>query len=179
MPTLVESWGGPLSNTYVNLTDADSYITNAIYDSAAWTAATTTQREIALIEATIAIDRANYLGSRYFPDQRLRFPRASYWEAARPFTAVGTPDSVYQVNMKFDVERAACYQALFICRNGGRNPHAENIAAGIKAVSEAVGPIKEFTQYATGSGGGSAQLLAQETIDLLAPYREGRRIFRG
>lgn len=179
MATLVESWGGNGSNVYVNLTNANSYITTAIFDSSAWTSATTAQQQAALVEATIDIDRMNYIGTKYYPDQTLQFPRAFYVSPLYPYTQIGTPNSILQTQMKNDVERACCYQALFICRNAGRNEHAERIAQGISALSEGVGPIKEFVQYgAAGKGIQKPQVLDRSAIDLLSRWREGPRVWR-
>jgi hypothetical protein len=180
MATLIESWGGSGSNVYISLTAAHSYITNAIYDSSAWSDATTAQREAALIEATIHVDRLTFIGRRYYPDQRLAMPRAVDNSIRYPFTTIGTPSSILQTQMKDDVERATCYQALYICRNAGRNIHNERIQSGISALSEAVGPIKEFVQYngsAAKTGGGP--ILCQDTLDLLSRWRQGRRVVRG
>lgn len=179
MATLVDSWGGNGSNVYVSHTAADSYITSAIYDASAWTAATTAQQQAALLEATIDIDRINFVGTRYFPDQSLAMPRAFSQGRYSAWTQIGTPDGVLQAQMKSDVERACCHQALFICRNAGRNEHAERIQQGISAVSEGIGPVKEFTQYgAAGKGISKAQILDQKTLDLLARWREGPRVWR-
>lgn len=181
MADLIDTWGGSTSNVYVGLTAAHSYITSAIYDSTAWTDATTAQREAALIEATIQIDRGHYVGSRYYSDQRLEFPRSLDYGAYRhPFTEIGTPFSTLQAQMKNDVERACCYQALFVARNGGRNLSAERINAGIRSYSEKVGPIQEFVMYGQGqSGAAKAQLLDHTARDILARWREGRKIYRG
>jgi hypothetical protein len=178
MATIVDSWGGNGSNAYVSLTAAHSYITNAIYDASAWTDATTSQREAALIEATIDIDRLHWVGSRYYPDQRLEFPRTLASHRVYPYTTVGSPDSVLQSQMKNDVERATCYQALYIARNAGRNEHAERIQQGIRAISENVGPIKEFVSYSGPGGAAVPQILDQRVVDILARWRAQPRLFR-
>lgn len=180
MATLIESWGGVGSNVYVSLSAANSYITTAIYDSAAWTDATTAQRQAALVEATIQIDRMNFVGSRYYSDQKLEMPRALTFGRYQGFrTTAGTPDSVLQQQMQSDVERATCYQALYVCRNSGRNVHNERIQQGITALSEGVGPVKEFVQYGGSAGKtGRAAVLSQDTLDLLSRWVESAKIWR-
>lgn len=176
MATLIESWGGNGSNVYVGLTEANSYITNAVFDPAAWTACTTAQQQAALMEATLQIDRGTFLGGRYYSDQKLKFPRSV---GGQSYTEIGSPSSTLQAQMKSDVERACCYQALFICRNSGRNTDAERIQAGISAFSESIGPVKEFVQYgAAGKGIQNAQILVQDARDLLGRWRVDPSVYR-
>lgn len=161
---------------YIALTAAASYIESYVYDPSAWTDATTAQRQAALAEATINIDRGHYLGVPYYTTQRLKFPRGN----VTAYTEVGTPSTILQQQMKEDVERACCYQALFICRNAGRNEHNEAIQAGIRAKSESMGPIKEYVQYGASAGGkAQAQVLCQEVLDLLGRWRAPPRVYRG
>lgn len=174
------TWGGNAANAYVSYTEADSYVTTAVYDSAAWTDATSAQRNAAILEATVMIDRLTYVGERYYADQRLAFPRGLDRYDPYPYTRVGTPDSILQQQMKDDVQRANALQALHICRLGGRDTHAERIASGIKAFSEKVGPVSEYVAYGGGQGGSAAtpQRLSQDVLDLLAKWRTSRQIRR-
>jgi hypothetical protein len=182
MATLIESWGGSNSNVYANLTEVHSYLTTALFEYAAWTDATA-QREAAILMATVQIDRMHYVGDKFYSTQKLKFPRAlpgrsNGWTNFIE-TEIGTPFSTLQSQMQDDVKRATAYQALHICRQGGRDLDAERIAAGIRSYSEQVGPVKEFAQYGgVTSGQVSTQRLCPDAMDILGRWRTSRPIYR-
>lgn len=73
--------GGVNANSYLTVAEADALnLTRPNYgagsEAARWTAATTTQKEQALISATDDIDAHIRVGLPWDNDQRLRFPRA-------------------------------------------------------------------------------------------------------
>lgn len=176
--TLISSWGGPDSNSYIDLTQANSFITTAIIDYSGWTALTTPQREAALIQASRDIDSRQYIGARYYFDQRLEFPRVL--NSAFPFnrTTTGTiTQDVVQKRMQGQVQEATAQQAAFIAKNSGASQHAENIQAGIVSISESVGPIREFVQYGANARVSSARF-SVEALQLLQDWMTGRRIYR-
>ena len=176
--TVVATWGGASDNSYISFTAANSYLPSAVVDPAAWTSASTTQREAALMEATRDIDSKQYIGQRYFPDQRLEFPRSSNTGDSWPynFTSTATPNfDIEQARAQVAIEQATCYQALWILRNSGRNYHSERIASGVKSFSEAVGPISESATY----GGGTIERLCPEALSIIAPWITGKRAVRG
>src|SRR4051812_41110491 len=115
------TWGGSDSNSYIDLATADSFITEAVVDPAAWTVATTTQQSAALREATRDIDSQEYLGCRYYEDQMLQFPRefVNGWPWNRVTSGGSTVYSIEQHRMQVAVEQATCYQAVSILRRGG------------------------------------------------------------
>ena len=66
--------------------------------------------------------------------------------------------------MRLSVERACCWQAVWILRYAGRNIHHERIAAGITNFSAEVGPIHESYAYTKGR----PQPICTEALELLA-----------
>ena len=165
---LVSTWGGSASNSYVAYTEAASFITTSIVDFAAWTNATTVQREAALIEATRDIDVLDFTGERYTSYQKLSFPRCFDWN-----TSVSTSD-LDQVILKEQVQKAVSHQALWILRQSGRNTHAERIATGIAAISETIGPIHESVTYA----GRTSMRICPEAVSYLNQWLSARKVYR-
>jgi len=176
--TLIASYGGPDSNSYIDVTQANSFIRTAIIDNAAWIALTSAQKQAALIQASRDIDSRTYLGTRYYYEQRLEFPRQirSAFPYDRASTETLTQD-VVQKRMRETVQEACAQQANYIARNGGRNKDAENIQNGIVSISESVGPIREFVQYGKHARVSSARF-SHEALQLLQEWMVGRRIYR-
>lgn len=182
---LDSTWGGSASNSYISATGAHSFLLTFVYDTTAWTDSTTLQREAALAEATVTIDQFQYISNRFYPDQRLAFPRSypglSVWPQDN---GNSTSDSVFQANMKDIVERACAYQALHICRLGGIDSDLENQARGLTSYSEEVGPVRESASYSgnSSSRGGfinPAARMNPQALGLLGPYRTTKKILRG
>lgn len=159
--TIVASWGSPDANSYVELSEANTFITTNAYDPLGWTSATTIQREAVLLQACRDINSREYLGRPLYPDQALPFPRASEQYAA--------------TRMERAVKQAQCLQALFLSRNDGKNEHAERISMGIKQVSERIGPISESYTYA----GNKLGVLCADAISALGPWLSSRKAVRG
>lgn len=176
--TLIASWGGTLAggtNSYVNFTDADSFITTGVPEFGAWTNASTDQKSSALIQATMDIDSKDYIGGRYYYDQFLKFPRQL--NLSFPWNRTSTSSTVFSVEharMQEHTKRAACMQALWLLRNKGHLLHAERIAQGIETMSEEIGPMKNFIKYAAKT----PPKLCQESMTLLQPWMNQRRIYR-
>jgi hypothetical protein len=61
---------------YGSLVFADSYFDNRL-DSDCWVQAIVKDRQSALIAATRLIEKLNYAGNKYLPDQMLQFPRGT------------------------------------------------------------------------------------------------------
>ena len=176
--TLISSWGGPDSNSYINVSQANSFIRSAVFDNDAWMVLDNTQKQAALIQATRDIDGRQYLGHRYFYEQALEFPRQL--RSAFPYNRTSTEtltQDVIQLRMQRSVQEACAQQALFIARQGGRNRHAENIQNKIAGISESVGPIREFVQYGQKATTGGMKL-SVDSVQLLQEWLVGRRIFR-
>lgn len=176
--TLVSSYGGPDSNSYIDVTQANSFIRTAIIDNAAWIGLTSQQKQAALIQASRDIDSRQYIGHRYYYEQRLEFPRQL--RSAFPYNRTSTEtltQDVIQKRMRETVQEATAHQANFIARNRGRNQAVEDIQNGITSVSESIGPIREFVQYGKRANVNSARFSA-EALQLLQEWMTGRRIFR-
>lgn len=176
--TLIASWGGPDSNAYIDVTQANSFIKSVVFDPAEWNALSSAQKQAAIMTATHDIESRQYVGHRYYYDQHLEFPRQM--RSQFPFnrtTAATITQDVTQKRMQKNVQEACAWQAFFVARNGGINLHAERIQAGIRGISESVGPIREFIQYGTRNSTGSARL-DQRALALLQPWMTGRKIYR-
>jgi hypothetical protein len=176
--TLIASWGGTGSNAYINISQANSFIRSAIIDNTAWIALSTTQKEAALIQATRDIDSKQYIGFRYYYEQRLEFPRQL--RSAFPYNRTSTEtltEDIVQVRMRGEVQEACAQQANYIARNGGRNIHAERVQNHIVGWSESVGPMREFIQYGQKATAGGMRI-TPEANQLLQDWVMGRRIYR-
>ena len=66
--------GGVAANSYVSQAAASSYFAGRL-DTAEWTAASSADKDAALMMATARLETETYQGSRVFVDQRLSWPR--------------------------------------------------------------------------------------------------------
>lgn len=177
MATIISSWGATESNCYIAWEDANTYIRDSVIDITDWAQADRRKQEAALIQATLDVDSRQYVGSRYYSDQKLEFPRqmtVTYpWD--RTGTALTNTDAV-QARCKSDVERACCVQALSLLRSAGRNSHNELMAAGVSEMTRKAGPVEETYKY---SGTGNARVLCNEALELLSPWMTNKRVLRG
>ncbi len=177
--TLIASYGGNQSNSYIDLTQANSFILTAVLANDEWfELSSDVDREAILLQATRDIDSRQFVGHRRFFDQFLEFPRElrSAFPFNRTSTETVTQDET-QRRMLRDVTEACALQAVFLARQGGRNEHAERLSQGIRSISEGVGPIREFIQYGRRATGGSARL-AQDVVARLAEWTTTRRVIR-
>lgn len=71
--------GGVGANSYALQSVAAAYFADRL-DIAEWTAATSAQKDAALIMATARLDTETYAGARVFYDQRLQWPRFSAYD---------------------------------------------------------------------------------------------------
>ena len=184
--TLVYTYGGLGGNTYLTATMADSLIVTTILNYSAWTNATVPQREISLIQATRDVDSFDYVGTRYYFDQTLLFPRRLSDSFPWGYTDVSTIlGDTEQVRMQWHVQQATAIQALHLLKTSlaGASSHLENIQNGVKSWSEGVGPLNVSVTYGEASGGLLAMRnpelrMAPEAMAMLRDYRCGRRIYR-
>lgn len=180
--TLISSYGGNGSNAYISLTEANSFICSAIPEAllnpTIWTGITDGAKEACIMMASNDIDSRQYIGSRFYYEQHLEFPRQvnPRFPFNRTVTEVSSFD-VIQQRMKTNVQQACAYQAFHIARDGGRNQHLQNISNGITGISESVGPIREFVQYGQNKTQSSAKF-DSVALSLLQPWMTGRRIYR-
>lgn len=178
--TLISTYGGDESNSYIDVTQANSYIKSATLNFDAWTALSGSQKQAALQMATQDIEAFTYAGHRYYADQRLKFPRQ--FQSRFPFnrtTAVTLGQDTTQIRMAEDVQRATALQALKIAVDRGSDPHAARIAAGVSGWSEAVGPIRESVQYGkVSSRATNRSRLDSRALAMLQEWMTSRRIYR-
>lgn len=175
-PTAFNSeWAGAEAESYISLADAHAFITTRVVAASAWTDATTVARISALVEAARDIDSRQFIGRRYNYAQKLEMPRELPLQY--PFARSSSNSITYSIEharMKERVEQATCHQALWILRNSGRNMHMERVASGVKSASERAGDTAEAYEYR-----GGLERLSHESVALLRPYLEGRRVYRG
>lgn len=175
--TLIASWGGPDSNSYLSLTDANSLIPSNIFEYSAWTDATSAQKEAALAIATTQIDAYGFVGARYYWDQRLQFPRTlrESFPWNNTVTASLTEDPVYR-RMRENVQLATAVQAVFIAKSGGKNIHVENVQLGLRRFRETTGPVTDEYEYKDRVSLGP---LDPDAMRLLSEWIEQKRAARG
>jgi len=174
---LIATWGGNDANAYDTLANVDAFIATSIFSKSEWTELTSSQKTAAILEATRDIDSLRYVGTRYFIEQSLLFPRrieGPGYPGSRINHSI-TEWSETHKRMERDVKAALAYQALHIVRLGGRNLHAENQSQGIKSYSETIGPISESYSY----GNASAKRVGPDALAKLEPWRESKRVLRG
>lgn len=176
--TLISSYGGPDSNSYVSVTEANSFIKTAIIDNTSWTSATNATKQAALMEASRDVDSRKYVGTRFFSEQHLEFPRQlkSRFPFDRTVNTTITQD-LNQRRMQRNVKEATCFQALHLLRLGGRNRDLENQQNGIVQISESVGPMREFIQYGQRVNPARAKLSSDAAV-LLAPWMTKPNVLR-
>lgn len=181
MPTIIASWGGATSNSYVDYTFANSYMSTKI-DASAWTDASTPQREASLLEATRVLDARNWRGEKFYWDQRLEFPRTTYRERdlagdqhLSGSSLVGTPWDVEYVWMQERVQQATCEQALWMLEQSESETFRLQ-QRGITSFSESIGKISE--SYSFGGPQSRFPHFSPSTKRLLSWYWAAPRIVR-
>ena len=185
--TAIATWGTAGANSYVDHTGANSILSTTVINFDAWTDSTTVMRSAALIQATRDIDAFQWLGTRYYFDQNLEFPRqltSSFpWNYTSSTGSGSILDDIEQFRMKDRVEQACALQALTLLRNGGTNTDLENQANGVQGFSETLGPMSQSVQYRTGGNAASYARSAQARLDpqamaLLSDYKASKKIYR-
>ena len=75
--TLDATVGGANANTYISLSDANSFIEGLVLndDTTAWDNSSTDNKNRALFTAAQRIDREKFLGARVADSQALEWPR--------------------------------------------------------------------------------------------------------
>jgi len=66
---------GTSSNSYITLTEANTYFEAVPWFDSLWDALTDDQKNARIVQAARAIDRLNLEGARYLDDQMMEFPR--------------------------------------------------------------------------------------------------------
>lgn len=100
-------------NTFITLDEADAYF-NGRPHSELWQNLSNTEKEQALIFATIKINSKNFIGSKLSNEQPLEFPRDFYPQ------------------LPTEIQYAVCEEALAIVEN---SVHAKNKELGISSMT--------------------------------------------
>ena len=181
--TLTTSFGGgSATNCYIGLTACNSTIVNNLLEYSAWTAASTLNRQIAILLATRTIDALPWWGRQYYEDdyddgQGLKFPR----------TEDGVPSKLWDLDeddflsaQQTTLERATAFQAQYTLANSGNTIHQDNQAQGVSQYRYKLGSLEETFQYGGGGGGqrGTWQSLSPEARTELVGYVRGTKLER-
>jgi hypothetical protein len=150
MPTLddgVVVQAGPLIPVpqYLSVSDADAYFMTRL-DSEVWLNATSDRKQAALVTATRAIDRLNFVGFRQTDSQPLEFPRLG--------PLLSSNGAVFQEApmvpaVPVDVLLACCEEA--IVRLDGVDPELE--MSSLRLVSTGYASLRENYNQAVPSQG--------------------------
>lgn len=172
---VIAVWGGQESNSYVDLTEANSFILTSVFNTLPWTSITTIQQEACLMQATRAIDVYNYIGGQKIAQQALKMPRSLRGQFPWQTSVPGSYTSYEEQRMQRDVQQATCLQAYWYAQNGGTNKHTERQALGIQKSTEVIGPVWEAFTYQAGF---DIHKLCSEANALMMRYRVGAPIVR-
>lgn len=93
--------GHVAANSYVTRNEASQYFAERYTDQSTWTNLTATQREQCLIQAALDMEIYNYKGSKYYPYQRLSFPRNYHrtWDGTASPTSTATKLTIHAKNL--------------------------------------------------------------------------------
>lgn len=137
-------------NSYVSVSDADTYFNERLYADD-WTSADSTTKEKALVMARRFIDQQQFSGERANADQLLAWPRSGI---------AGVDSSVVPQDVVF----AQCELALAFIRS---DLTVNNATFGVRSLREQVGPIVTETVY---DGRAPVRTLPDAVSAFLRPY---------
>lgn len=107
MPSLVSTASGTSSNSYVSVSEADVYFGERL-NATAWTAASTDDKERALIMATRRIDQERFLGWKTVEQAALKWPRDGvYDDDGDDYDSSVVPDIVKQATYELALKLLA------------------------------------------------------------------------
>lgn len=185
--TLVTTYGGATSNTYISVSTANTLVQANTLNSEAWDEAGEDVKARALIVATNTIDACRWAGAKYYYDQRLKFPRTvtgaenpgeTVGDAGSPSYANLLENDIFQQRMKERVEIATALQAVYLIQSskqdGGLGRHRKLQRQGIMSWSRSVGgSVSESYSY------GRSELVCPEAWEQLYHYKGVARVTRG
>jgi len=160
MPTVISISGAVDANSYISEADAEVYFTN-VGVPAVWAAATTAQKQSALIAGTQYLDAKyarRWSGLRATFEQRLAWPRTNVYDSDS-FIVEGIPRNVQEATAE------AAIRSL--------NGNLTDDTGYIRAESVKVGEIETSTQYS----GGKSSRPGFTIIDQLLSYFVGGSSF--
>lgn len=97
---VIASVGGFNSNSYVTVTEADTYF-NLRYRTSAWRDLPDSDKEAILVQAARDVDIANYKGDLYYDPQTMSFPRDAH-ETVEGYCASSTNKKFKHSDLKSD-----------------------------------------------------------------------------
>lgn len=115
-------------NTFATLAFAEEYFKNRP-NSELWISASDTQKEQALIFATLKINNLNFIGCKKSDVQKLEFPRN------------------FKPELPVEIQYAVCEEALYLLDN---STHSKNKQYGISSVSIGNYSVKYFEKHSVG-----------------------------
>lgn len=141
---LVSAVGGASSNSFLSLSEAESYFEGRPF-AAAWTGSTTALKEQALVYATTLLDRERWAGAKGVSytsalTQALAWPRR--WATTLEVDAapqlvsewfIDTATGYYSaLTIPQPIQRATCELALEILRAGDADPFTKDSTRNVK-----------------------------------------------
>lgn len=102
------------TNSYCTLAEANAYLVDRLY-SDAWSLATDSLKEQALITATRVLDNLNWIGTAISESQLLAFPRSGQYFDPR----LGMTIALSDTNIPDRIIKATCELAYHLIQNEG------------------------------------------------------------
>ncbi|MDQ6989200.1 MAG: hypothetical protein Q9M19_04895 [Mariprofundaceae bacterium] len=170
--TLVATWGGETSNSYVTLTDANS-IAATTMASSLWFSYDDEKRSQALLRACRDIDSRPWLGEPLFLRQALAFPRSLSLSFRFSLTDVSSFSIDLERQKKY-VPEAQVYQAIYRLAQIGQPDVLNAQQRGTLSISVSGGTVTHSIA-STGTG----HVLSYEAAALLREWKRGPRLLRG
>lgn len=151
MITLISTWGGQDSNSYVDLTEANSIAATTLLSSP-WFSFSDDLRAQALIQAARDIDSKNWIGKRLFYRQRLEFPR-SFSGAIFPLTVLTDINTIDEdlFRQQQRVKEAQVFQAIDLLMSMNMPDILDMQQRGVLSLSSGGGTIQTIIN-STGTG---------------------------
>lgn len=149
------------TESYASVSDADTYIARWHAD-ADWTAATTAEKERALLKGTRFVDSYDFTGQRTDADQALAWPRA--W--------VGSVDGkvIASNEIPKEIKEATMESALRVIQ--GEDLQPDHDGGSVRREMKQVGNLRKETEFASARQAGKTFEVIRA---LLRPYLQVTR----
>lgn len=173
--TVVSSYGGGTSNSYIAVTDAAT-IKDEFMNASDYTDASTTIQGQALIRATRMIDAKVWKGCAYYYDQNLQFPRSLKGESNFEELSADVIGSTEFEHQKKQVKWATVAQAIYLLRvNTDLTKRQDLKSQGISNFS-----LGQFSESYGDTQGGirKANVLCEDTLGFLIDYKGMAKLYR-
>lgn len=175
MPTLLTSYGSNNANAYISLADAETLLADTLL-SVKWAAIIDSTKEILILTATRHLDAKNWVGSRYFTDQTLSFPRTTTYPRYRSSTDPLTPGNVDWRDQEKFIRLATAIQAVWENEraSGSFVDYRLIQSQGVRSLSQGGGNINSSVSF-----GNFASVIHPDAMSLLQPWKGSPRVRRG